>query len=108
MVTVHEFGHAFAGLADEYFYDDDYSDSYPDGVEPWEPNITTRTDFASKWEDLVNTGVAGLYEGGGYRSKGIWRPAEDCRMRTNECESFCPVCTRAIIRMTNYLTEAKK
>ncbi len=105
VVTVHEFGHAFAGLGDEYFYDDDYSDNYPDGVEPWEPNITTRTDFASKWEDLVNEGVAGLYEGGGYRSKGIWRPAEDCRMRTNECEGFCPVCTRAIIRMTEYLTE---
>lgn len=109
-VTVHEFGHAFAGLADEYFYDDDYSENYPDGVEPWEPNITTKVDFAAKWKDMLEAGTAGvgLFEGGGYRSKGIWRPADDCRMRTNECESFCPVCERAIVRMVDFHTRLEK
>ena len=109
VVTVHEFGHAFAGLGDEYFYDDDYSDTYPDGVEPWEPNITTKTDFASKWKDMMDGGVpgVGLFEGGGYRSKGVWRPAEDCRMKTNECESFCPVCKRAIVRAVEFYTQGE-
>ncbi|KAA6309636.1 hypothetical protein EZS27_038912, partial [termite gut metagenome] len=54
-VVVHEFGHSFGGLADEYFYDNDntMSDLYPLGIEPWEQNITTRTDFASKWKDML-------------------------------------------------------
>ena len=53
-VVVHEFGHSFGGLADEYFYDNDIAtDSYPLDMEPWEQNITTRIDFASKWEDML-------------------------------------------------------
>ncbi len=102
-VLVHEFGHAFGGLADEYFYLTEESDQYPLDVEPWEPNITTRVDFASKWEDMLPDG-AGLFEGAGYREKGIFRPAPDCRMRTNRCEGFCPVCSRAIVQMIEYYT----
>lgn len=56
-VSVHEFGHSFAGLADEYFYEGAESDTYPDGIEPWEPNITTLTNFSSKWEDMVNPDI---------------------------------------------------
>ncbi len=42
-VVVHEFGHSFAGLADEYFYDNDImTDTYPLDIEPWEQNISTR------------------------------------------------------------------
>jgi len=52
-VVVHEFGHSFAGLADEYYYDDQYENLYKEGIEPWEQNITTKTDFASKWESLL-------------------------------------------------------
>ena len=52
-VIVHEFGHSFAGLADEYFYDDQYEQFYFSDVEPWEPNITTLVDFESKWKDMV-------------------------------------------------------
>ncbi len=104
-VVVHEFGHTFGGLADEYFYDEDLmTDTYPLDVEPWEPNITTKVDFASKWEDLYKSKKAGLYEGGGYSKKGIWRPSYDCRMRTNECKEFCPVCRRALSRMIDFYT----
>ena len=52
-VVVHEFGHSFAGLADEYFYDDG-TDQYDLNVEPWEPNITTLIGFQSKWQDLMD------------------------------------------------------
>ncbi len=103
-VIVHEFGHAFAGLADEYYYDDMYDPMYPLDTEPWEPNITTKIDFLSKWKDLLDEGKAGLFEGGGYTSKGVFRPAEDCRMKTNSCPDFCPVCTRAINRIIDYYT----
>lgn len=52
-VVVHEFGHSFAGLADEYAYDDQFVNYYSEGVEPWEQNITTMADFASKWQNLM-------------------------------------------------------
>ena len=52
-VIVHEFGHSFAGLADEYFYDDQYEQFYFDDIEPWEPNITTLVNFESKWQDMM-------------------------------------------------------
>lgn len=106
-VVVHEFGHSFAGLADEYFYDDQFVEYYYPDVEPWEANITTKKDFARKWQDMMarGEGGVGLYEGGGYQSRGVWRPMPDCRMRTNECKDFCPVCRRAIERLIRFYTE---
>lgn len=133
-VLVHEFGHAYGGLGDEYFYDDAYESMYPDDTEPWEPNLTTLMDFESKWADMVPKGTAiptppqkipdyrhiktkkeqaqldaatqrvGVFEGGGYQSKGVYRPAQECRMKINEVEKFCPVCTRALLRITDFYT----
>jgi hypothetical protein len=59
MVLVHEFGHAFAGLADEYYSSDvAYNDFYPKGIEPLEPNITALLDPGKlKWKDLVTPGT---------------------------------------------------
>jgi hypothetical protein len=56
-VTVHEFGHSFGGLADEYFYIGEEDGTYPLDIEPWEPNITTMVDFSSKWQDMVKPGT---------------------------------------------------
>lgn len=57
-VVVHEFGHSFGGLADEYFYENDtMTDTTPLDVEPWEQNITTRVDFGSKWQDMLVKGT---------------------------------------------------
>jgi hypothetical protein len=91
---------------------------YPAGIEPWEQNLTTLTDFESKWKDMLPAGTKipteadgkdihtkiGVYEGGGYQSKGVFRPAQDCRMHTNKAPDFCPVCQRAILRLVNFLT----
>ncbi len=101
-VVVHEFGHSFAGLADEYAYEGEDDGIYAPDVEPWERNITTKVDFGSKWEGLMGrqcdggVGVVGLYEGAGYKTHGVWRPAPSCRMRDNTCPTFCPVCKKAI------------
>lgn len=108
-VVVHEFGHSFGGLADEYYYDDQYVDYYYPDVEPWEPNITTKFNFDSKWKDMLGTKgkdgrTVGLYEGGGYMSKGVWRPYPDCRMQTNSNPDFCPVCERAVRDMIDFYT----
>ena len=120
-VVVHEFGHSFGGLADEYFYSDEPSPLYPYHLEPWEQNISTLVNFESKWKDMVPSGTpvptpvktsgdeiytaVGVYEGAGYTSKGIYRPTTDCRMKTNEAPAFCPVCQRALERMILFYTE---
>ena len=103
-VVVHEFGHSFGGLADEYPYGD-ADPMYFSDTEPWEPNLTTLHDFSSKWQNLIDDGRASLIEGGGYLSKGVWRGKEDCRMRTNEEPDFCPVCQQALRRLINFYTE---
>lgn len=56
-VVVHEFGHSFGGLADEYFYDDQYTEMYYPEIEPWEQNITTLADFGSKWLSIAKDGT---------------------------------------------------
>lgn len=120
-VIVHEFGHSFGGLGDEYAYGDDPETHYPADTEPWEPNLTTLRNFASKWEDMLAPGTAvptkpdgrdlttkvGVYEGAGYQSKGVYRPAQECRMKVNEVEEFCPVCQRAIRRIIDFYTSTE-
>ncbi|MDD4659916.1 MAG: M64 family metallopeptidase [Massilibacteroides sp.] len=116
-VFVHEFGHSFAGLADEYFSSEvAYNDFYNLKYEPWEPNITTLVDFDKKWKDLLPTNTpiptplsnayknkTGVFEGGGYISKGIYRPADHCMMR--DYAPFCEACSRAILRMVDYFCD---
>lgn len=118
-IFVHEFGHAFAGLADEY--DDGsttYNDMYSLNTEPWEPNITTLVDFDSKWKGMLAPGTPipsqaeksvymqlGVYEGAGYVSQGIYRPVPDCLMRSFAGNKFCPVCTAAIQKMIDFYIE---
>ena len=107
-VIIHEFGHAFAGLGDEYEEPDNpLGLLYNLNVEPWEPNLTTLVDFESKWADLVapNTPIPtpnsyqynntiGAFEGGGYWTHGIYRPQRNCMMRNYA--PFCAVCSRTI------------
>jgi hypothetical protein len=118
LVFVHEFGHAFAYLADEYTGDVAYNNMYPEGVEPVEPNITRELDPAKvKWRSRLTEGVAlptpllpakeatkrqivGLFEGGGYVERGMYRPEQECWMGSlRKEEGFCIVCRDAIARM---------
>jgi hypothetical protein len=55
-VLVHEFGHHFAGLADEYYTSDVAYESSSARPEPWEPNVTASA-ASPKWRDLVTAGV---------------------------------------------------
>ena len=109
---MHEFGHGFVALADEYYSSEvPYSDFFDLTVEPYQENITTLIDFQSKWQDMVdpNTPVptpddpvyyntVGVFEGAGYQAKGIYRPYHDCTMKSKSINNFCPVCQRAIRR----------
>lgn len=55
-VFVHEFGHHFAGLADEYYTSDVPSEPGAARIEPWEPNVTADAK-AAKWKDLIASGI---------------------------------------------------
>src|SRR5574344_179737 len=112
-VVVHEFGHAIAGLGDEYYVNSQVSvqDYYPAGVEPIQPNLTTLVDFESKWKDKIDSTTpiptpgdykykdkVGVFEGGGYCSHGVYRPSISCTMKEEVYNLFCPVCKEALIK----------
>lgn len=118
-VIIHEFGHSFAGLADEY-YDDTttYGEFYNLNIEPWEPNITTLKNFDKKWKNMLDSSVPiptpatpeykdiiGVYEGAGYEPKGMYRPKIDCLMHTFRGNKFCKVCENAIEKMILFYSE---
>lgn len=156
-VFVHEFGHSFGGLGDEYYNSSvAYTEFYPAGVEPWEPNVTALRDPANiKWKAFVTAGTpvptpwekasfdsvetlrgkldrlaadyyekreplyrasteilrtskfvgkVGAFEGSGYASTGLYRPAVDCRMFSLKVIDFDPVCSAAIERMIDLYT----
>jgi len=58
-VYVHEFGHSFGGLGDEYYSSQvSTNDFYPQGIEPWEPNITALVRGGRpKWEGMLTPGT---------------------------------------------------
>jgi hypothetical protein len=157
-VFVHELGHSFAGLGDEYYSSQvSYVDFYKKGIEPWEPNVTALGDPNNiKWKEFVapetplptpwdkgtfdslgaergkldrladdyyekreplyqagqrilktdpRAGAVGAFEGSGYASQGLYRPAIDCRMFSLSLVDFDPVCSHAIGEMIDYYTE---
>lgn len=118
-VIVHEMGHLIGGLADEYYTSEvSVQDFYPAGVEPVEPNLTTLVDFDSKWKKMLPEGTPiptpvtgkntpeynrlGVYEGGGYVGKGVYRPAQHCTMHQIRYNDFCPVCKKTLEEVIDY------
>ncbi len=94
-VQAHEWGHSFAGLADEYGGSGTYN-----GGEFSQPNITnSRT--GNKWAEWLGArgpiSVVGAYEGAHYNDFGVWRPETDCEMRSLN-RPFCAVCRQHMIR----------
>lgn len=118
-IFIHELGHGFAGLGDEYYTSStSYNEFYKEDVEPWEPNLTTLVDFDSKWKSMLKKRTPiptpdtekyqnklGVFEGGGYVAKGVYRPMHDCLMNSFMGEEFCPVCNKAIQDMINFYSE---
>jgi hypothetical protein len=118
-IFTHEFGHGFAGLGDEYYTSDvAYNDFYPLDVEPLDPNLTTLVNFESKWKDLIEEDLpvptpvtldyrnkVGVFEGGGYMANGVYRPMQDCSMKSISVDNFCEVCKRSIKQMIDFYSE---
>ncbi len=94
-VVVHEWGHAFGGLADEYS-----REASPAGTPTRGPNISTSPDpRQAPWKHWHKKypGKYKAHEGGAGVYKGVWRPTPDgCIMRA--AHDFCPICREAIVR----------
>jgi hypothetical protein len=95
-ILVHEMGHSFAGLADEYFAGDIYSSE--------KPNMTQETNPALiKWKKWIGSGGVGIYQyccGG--NSSQWYKPSQNCKMQYLGRE-FCPVCRETIIEKIHQL-----
>lgn len=93
--TVHEWGHAFAGLSDEY----DTQQAHYSGLVRSGINISATEDPKTvpwkHWIEAKHPSV-GVYEGAGGRVRDAWRPtASGCVMQSGEF--FCPVCQEALV-----------
>ena len=102
-IVVHELGHSFGYLADEY--------DYPGGSTGEAPNATSQTvRELIKWNQWILPttpiptpeisswgSVVGLFEGAAYQASGWYRPKLDCKMQTLGPE-FCEVCTEQLIK----------
>lgn len=118
-IYVHEFGHLLMGLGDEYEGTTAYDNLHAGYAEMWEENLTTLKDLDKKdWKQMIKPSTpvptpateeyrneVGVYEGGGYISKGIYRPFQTCLMREFSTDRFCPVCTHAITKYIDWLCQ---
>jgi len=98
-VSIHELGHSFGGLADEYG-----GSSEPRTTEPGNANITINNDLETvKWRHWLEPtahltegeGKVGLYEGGNYRNSGVWRPTINSQMNSAGSNPFHAVNSEA-------------
>lgn len=105
-IQLHEFGHSFANLEDEYAYGSSLTTCYPSIIR----NVDCSNNFPHvKWEAWVTVGtpiptpdssqydgVVGAFEGAAYQCCGVFRPTRNCRMR-NLGVSYCPICQETFI-----------
>ncbi len=106
-IAIHEFGHSFGLLADEYG-----GNSNPPRNEPGAVNVTLARNLSGlaqvgKWDYWVPSGQSiptpegtsgvGLFEGGQYTDRDVFRPIDNCRMRVLGVP-YCPICLEQIVR----------
>jgi hypothetical protein len=100
---VHEAGHTFAFLGDEYVEEGVNSGADLSSVVQY-PNLdSTSKPALIKWKHYYNrpryAGIVGAFEGGYYRAKGVYRPEENSVMRNNlTTRNFNAPSREAIVR----------
>ncbi len=97
-VQTHEFGHSFAGVADEYDYP---YDTYTGG-EPSQKNVTIDPTGKKKWPAWIGIQGISAFGGARYYKKGIYRPAANCLMRSLG-QPLCAVCKEQVV-LNSYRT----
>ncbi len=98
-VQIHEIGHSIGGLADEY----DYPNQTYSGSEPSQANITA-SPTGQKWLHWHGTESVSAFQGAGYYLYGLYRPKNNCLMRTLG-QIMCPVCREQVALRTNAIVD---
>lgn len=111
-IVLHEYGHSFTNLADEYYYaqDGDPYCSDTSGATPCEANVTDQTQSGSvKWRSWFTPGIAiptpvgtqgvGLFLGASLRPNGLYRPVDQLCLMHYLNQPFCPVCAQEYVRV---------
>jgi len=95
-VALHEMGHSFGGLADEYYAGDSYASE--------RVNMTQETNPEKvRWKNWIGTDGTGIYQHCCGDNSALWyRPHQNCKMRTLNAP-FCPVCTQALVERIHTL-----
>jgi hypothetical protein len=110
MILIHEYGHSFHDLADEYTSPFPGFPACSDlgGSAPCEANVTNQTDPAQvKWRFWFTPDIpiptppgtpgVGLFQGARYLVSGMYRPADTCLMGSLVAPGFCPVCAQEYV-----------
>ncbi len=111
LIVIHEFGHTFHGLADEY------SDPFPgfpacndiSGGPACEANVTNQTNAnLVKWRSWFTSGNpiptpggtsgVGLFQGARYLTSGMYRPVDSTCLMRSLGTNFCPVCRQEYVK----------
>ena len=108
-VAMHELGHSFGALGDEYQVDGDPC-LFAEPRVPLPANIAAYTEDSFKWDRFFDGPVpiptptnrasefpVGAYEGA-YNCDFLYRPSRDCKMKSDESLPYCPVCTEQLVR----------
>lgn len=101
-LILHETGHGYANLGDEYDYPGSVSQEKPNATKEtnrdrirWKVWIDQSTPVptpeTSQWDNVI-----GLFEGAVYQEKGWYRPKNSCKMKVLG-QPFCKVCIEATI-----------
>ncbi len=110
-IFIHEYGHSFTGLADEY---DSAFPGFPACSDISQPSceanvtdVTVRNNI--KWSYFIGpstpvptpetsqfSNVIGLFEGARYLENNMYRPKDECNMRLLN-RDFCAVCQEAYV-----------
>ena len=95
-MSIHELGHSFVGLADEYYAGDRYA---AESI-----NMTQNNDPATvKWKNWYNLNGVGIFQHEGSEEARKWyKPHFNCKMN-NINVSFCSVCSEAIVERIHSL-----
>ena len=93
-IALHEIGHSFAGLADEYWAGDQFAAEKPNMTQSME-------DETVPWRNWLGFAGVGIYP---HAENPLWaRPHQNCKMRVLNPE-FCSVCRESLVKRIHDLT----
>ena len=89
-VLVHEIGHSFGGLSDEYYAGDNYAGEYANMTQESNPNLV-------RWKDWIGVDGVGVYQHCCGGNSALWyKPHQSCKMQSLGFP-FCAVCKEELI-----------